>query len=187
MDADDPLKPKQRSAAAETLEAVSARLRPVARIDGNLYRVVEVVRAPNGRLSKIGQIWHSDLEQVRRFGHALAGNTVADHVQVADAAGTVIETIPAPPPGSAPAGWGQWRATPLPPAPPRPPPRVRAQPPKPPAHKPPPTMVPPIIPRALPPTLAPAAPPATRPPVDLPVMAPENEVERTSPLPPTIA
>ena len=175
MDDDDPLPLTRRSAAAETLEAASARLKPAQRVDGTLYRVVEVLRAPNGRVKRVGQIWHSDLARVRRFGHALAGNTAGDHVQVADAGGQVIETIPAPPPGTPPTGWGHWRATALPPAPPLPSlPR--------PAVKPPPTMVPPIIPQALPASLAPAA---SKPPRGLPVMPPENAVERTNPLPPT--
>lgn len=179
MSDDDPFLPKTRSSAAETLEAASARLKPTAKLDGHLYRVVEVMRAPNGRVTRVGQIWHSDLAHVRRFGRALAGNTVADHVQVADAQGVVIETIPAPPPGTPPAGWGNWKATavpPAPPAPPRPPPRPPAA-----GPKPPPTMVPPIVPQALPASLAPAVPK----PAQLPVMAPENAVERTNPLPPT--
>jgi hypothetical protein len=180
MDEDDPLPLARRPTAAETLEAASARLKPAPRVDGSLFRVVEVMRAPNGRVQRVGQIWHSDLSRVRRFGHALAGNTSGQRVQVADAGGQVIETIPAPPPGTPPTGWGNWQATVLPPAPPRPPspPRPAA----PPAPKPPPTMVPPIIPQALPATLAPAVP---KPPRDLPVMPPENAVERTNPLPPT--
>lgn len=178
MSDDSPFRPKTRSSATETLEDAAARLQPRLRMDGNLYRVVEVMRAPNGRLTRIGQVWHSDLEHVRRFGRALAGNTVADHVQVADAAGAVIETIPAPPPGAPAMGWGDWKALPVPP-PPRRPERPAPAPRK--AAKPPPTMVPPIIPQALPASLA----PATRPPVEVPVIPPENEVERTNPLPPT--
>lgn len=180
MDDDDSPPFARRPAAAETLEAAQARLKPAQRVDGMLYRVVEVLRAPNGRVKRVGQIWHSDLSRVRRFGHALAGNTSGDHVQVADASGQVIETIPAPPPGTPPTGWGTWRAGgALPPAPPLPaPPRPAPRP----AVKPPPTMVPPIIPRALPATLAPAVP---KPPPNLPVMPPENAVERTNPLPPT--
>lgn len=178
MSDDAPFLPKTRSSATETLEAAAARLKPTLRMDGNLYRVVEVMRAPNGRLTRIGQVWHSDLDHVRRFGRALAGNTVADHVQVADATGAVIETIPAPPPGTPPAGWGDWKAIPVPPAPrlPRAVPPAAA-----PAPKGPPTMVPPIIPQSLPASLAPAA----RPPAEIPVIPPENEVERTNPLPPT--
>lgn len=110
MDDDDPFLGKTRSAAAETLEAASARLKPGQRVTGNLYRVVEVMRAPNGRVTRVGQIWHSDLAQVRRFGRALAGNTAGERVQVADGTGKVIEEIPLPPPGTPPAGWGQWRA-----------------------------------------------------------------------------
>jgi hypothetical protein len=176
MDDDDPLAFSHRKAATETLDAASARLKPAQRVDGALYRVVEVLRAPDGRITRVGQIWHSDLARVRRFGHALAGNTSADQVQVADAGGQVIETIPAPPPGTPPTGWRNWRATAVPAAPPLP---GRPRPAPRPAVKPPPTMVPPIIPQALPAT--------PKPPRDLPVMPPESAVERTNPLPPTHA
>ncbi len=179
MDDDNPVLGAQRTAAAETLEAVSARLKPTPQIRGDLYRVVEVMHAPNGRITRVGQIWHSDLAQVRQFGHALAAHTSGAKVQVADASGRVLETISPPPAGTPATGWGQWRDIAVPPAPPRP--RLPAARPKP-APQGPPTMVPPILPQALPASLAPAA---TRPPLDLPVMAPENAVERTNPLPPT--
>lgn len=148
--------------AAETLAAVSAQRVTRHKTDPSLFRVVEVVRAANGRLTRHGQIWHRDLDHVRRFGRALAANSVAQKVQVADAAGTVVETIPPPPPGTPAPGWGAWLApavSPLPPLPPRPRP-VPA------AAKQPPT----VPPAPLPPTL--------------PVMVPENEVEITRPLPP---
>lgn len=174
MDDDNPVLDAHRTAAAETLEAVSARLKPTQQIRGDLYRVVEVVHAPNGRIARVGRIWHSDLARVRQFGHALAAHTSGAKVQVADASGRVIETISPPPPGTSPTGWGQWRDIVVPPAPPRPrQPVARPNP----APKGPPTMVPPILPQALPASLAPA-----KPPFDLPVMAPENAVERTNPL-----
>lgn len=187
MDDDDPFLAMMRPAAAETLEAASARLKPVQKISGRLYRVVEVVRAPNGRVSRIGQIWHSDLERVRRFGRALAANTVGEHVQVADSAGAVIETIPTPPPGTPPLGWGNWRAVRLPSEPARPlsataPARVTAKP-STSVPRPPPTMVPPILPPALP--AAPGSAVSRAMSMDLPVMAPERMVEITNPLPPT--
>ncbi len=179
MNDDAPSPSRSPASATETLEAAAARLQPALRMQANLYRVVEVMRAPNGRLARVGQIWHTDLAHVRRFGRALAGNTVGDQVQVADASGAVIETIPAAAAGAGPAGWGDWKALPLPPAPPRRAP-VRAAPP--PAPRPPPTMVPPILPQALPASLAPSA---ARPPADEPMIPPENEVERTNPLPPS--
>ena len=148
--------------AAETLAAVSAQRVTRHKSDPSLFRVVEVVRAANGRLTRHGQIWHRDLDHVRRFGRALAANSAAQKVQVADAAGAVVETIPPPPPGTPAPGWSDWLAhaeSPLPPLPPRPPP-VRA------AAR-----------------LPPAAPPAAVP-MNLPVLAPENEVELTRPLPP---
>lgn len=164
MDDDDAVPGAYRAAAAETLEAASARLKPTPQIRGDLYRVVEVMHASNGRIARIGQIWHADLARVRQFGHALAANTSGAKVQVADAAGRVIETISPPPPGTPATGWGQWRDIVVPPAPPRP--RLPAARPAP-VPKGPPTMVPPILP-----------------PVELPVMAPENAVERTNPLRP---
>lgn len=187
-DDDDPFLAKARSSAAETLEAASARLQPVQRISGQLYRVVEVMRAPNGRVSRVGQIWHSDLERVRRFGRALAANTVGEHVQVADSAGAVIETIPTPPPGTPPLGWGNWRAARAPEAPKNASTasasvQGRGGPPRAPAQKLPPTSVSPILPQALPATLGSAVSRATA--MDLPVMGPERVVERTNPLPPT--
>ena len=183
MDDDDPFVPKTQSSAAETLEAASERLKPMQRISGNLYRAVEVMRAPNGRVTPVGKIWHSDLERVRRFGHALAANTAGEHVQVADSGGHVIETIPPPPPGTPPVGWGNWTAVRVPNAPPRPP-VLTAPPPKAaPVPRPPPTMVPPIVPQALPASLASAAARATA--ADQAPLPPESPVERTNPLPPT--
>lgn len=148
----------------ESLAAASARLAAVHKLDGALYRVVEVTRQANGRLLRQGQIWHTDLGLARRFGRALAANSVAQKVQVADADGQVIETIPPPAPGTPAPGWGAgWRHTPLPPAPPvrR---RIAARPAAQPAPVPSPS--------------APLLPPV------LPVMATENEVERTSTLTP---
>ena len=179
MDDDSAFAPRTVSKTSETLESVAARMKPMQRVDGNLYRVVEVMRASNGRLTRVGQIWHSDLDRVRRFGRVLAANSVAEHVHVADASGAVVEDIPVPPPGTAPAGWNAWRSAALPPAPPR---SARPAQKIVPGPKLPPTVVPPIIPQALPASLAPAAP---KPTAGLPVMAPENAVERTSPLPPS--
>jgi hypothetical protein len=148
--------------AAETLAAVSARLVARPKVDPALFRVVEVVRAANGRLTRHGQIWHRDLDHVRRFGRALAANSAAQKVQVADAAGAVIETIPPPPPGTPAPGWGDWRAQAVPPMPARP----RA---------------------VMAPTKTPAMTPAKAPPALPPMMDVENEVETTRPLPPGAA
>ncbi len=186
------------SSVAQSLEAAAARLRPRLRLDSQLYRVVEVVRAPNGRIARMGQVWHSDLDQARRFGHALAANAVDGEVQVSDANGRLLERIEPPAAGAAAPGWGDWKALPVPPPPLRPPPqpvrRIAAAPVAMPAVEPPPTVVPPLLPPvpavpAVPPAPTAEATPArtilpqTRPPVlDLP---PESEVERTNPLPPT--
>lgn len=161
---DDDLPPHH----TESLDAASERLAAVQRLDGALYRVVEVTRQPNGRLLRQGQIWHSDLSVARRFGRALAANSVAQKVQVADAEGQVVETIPLPPPGTPAPGWGaDWRSAPLPPAPPV----QRRAPARPPAK---------VAGKAanLP---VPSSPPPT---VPLPVMEAESEVERTSTLTP---
>ncbi len=104
--------------AAESLAAASARLVKRHRLSAALFRVVEVTRDADGRVSRRGKIWHTDLSMVRRFGRALAANSEAQKVEVADAKGKVIETLVPPPAGSPPAGWEDWRAMPLPPLPP---------------------------------------------------------------------
>ncbi|MCB1996101.1 MAG: hypothetical protein KDG57_09540 [Rhodoferax sp.] len=182
MDEDDPFALKLRSSAAETLEAASQRLKPVQRVSASLYRAVEVMREPNGRVTRIGKIWHSDLERVRRFGHALAANTAGEHVQVADSGGRVIETIPPPPPGTPPRGWGDWTSSRIPSREPPPPalPTVTA---RVPTLQPPPSGVPPIVPPALPASLASATARAMAP--GQPALGSESRVERTNPLPPT--
>lgn len=110
-------RPATRLGAA-TLTAAIARLGGVpARTERNLYRVVEVGRDGEGRLSRQGRIWHRDLDMVRRFGRALASNSAADRVLVSDSAGTVLETIAPPGPDKRPAGWSGWREQPLPPLP----------------------------------------------------------------------
>lgn len=178
---DDDNEPPPAASAAQTLEKVAAQLAPKPRVNGSLYRVVETMRETDGRLSRVGRIWHTDLAQVRRFGHALAANSTAQQVQVADASGLVLETIATPPPEAPSPGWGDWKSLPLPPAPPRPArPALRrpAAATRTAAAPPPPTMVPPIITQTLTPAAA-RLPPAS--PADMP---PESEVERTATLPP---
>ena len=106
----------QTSQAGTLLEQLRAQLGTGLRYDDKLFRVVEVVRGPDGRLARHGQIWHADLSHVRRFGRALAANSVSQQVVVADAAGAVVEQIPVAA-GREPAGWDGWREVPLPPAP----------------------------------------------------------------------
>jgi hypothetical protein len=137
--------------AAESLAAASARLVKRHRLSAALFRVVEVTRDADGRVSRRGKIWHTDLSMVRRFGRALAANSEAQKVEVADARGKVIETLVSPPTGSSPVGWEGWRTMPLPPMPP-----------------------------SLPAPLKRAAPkPAVPPPVLPELLEPENEVEST--------
>ncbi|MBK1715931.1 hypothetical protein, partial [Rubrivivax gelatinosus] len=105
-------------AGAELLDKVRRELaRQQGRSEGPLYRVVEVARDGDGRLVKHAQVWHSDLTLARRFGRALAANSVAQQVTVTDSAGTVLEEIAPPPPGVLPPGWEGWRDIPLPPLP----------------------------------------------------------------------
>jgi hypothetical protein len=107
------------------LQTLSQKLSQRQRKAPELFRVVEIVRDSRGRLSPQGQIWHTDLEHVRRFGRAVAANSVSQGVLIADTQGGVVEKIPVQPLGGAASGWGDgWRAMPLPPAPPRQKPRV---------------------------------------------------------------
>lgn len=133
------------------LERLKNKLATQKRGDPSLFRVVEITRDGRGRLVPQGQIWHSNLDHVRRFGRAVAANTASQGVLIADADGAVLEKIPVAPLGTA-AGWGGWRDMPLPPAPPR-------QKARPPMLRPPAATAPPL------PTAAPA------PKVDLPVVA----------------
>jgi hypothetical protein len=114
------------SSLLQTLaQKLTRRQRPAA----ELFRVVEVTRDSRGRLARQGQIWHSDLNHVRRFGRAVAANSVSQGVLIADSAGAVVERIPVQPLGAPGAGWGQpWRDLPLPPAPPRQAPRALPKP-----------------------------------------------------------
>jgi hypothetical protein len=141
-------------AGATMLERLQSQLAGRFRPDPALFRVVEVTRNSRGRLVQQGQIWHSDLNHVRRFARAVAANSVAHGVVVADAAGAVVEQIPVGEFDGAPAGWGAWRDLPLPPAPPRRKPRAAL--PKPTAPKP--TATPSDVATAVPSTPAPAVP-----------------------------
>jgi hypothetical protein len=148
------------------LERLKDKLASQKRGDPALFRVVEITRDGRGRLVPQGQIWHSNLDHVRRFGRAVAANTASQGVLIADADGAVLEKIPVAPLGTA-AGWGGWRDMPLPPAPPRKKPR-------PPMLRPPvATATPAVAPPPLP-TVAPA------PPVDLPVAAVEKPFDPES-------
>jgi hypothetical protein len=105
------------TALLDRLQKKLARRRP--RLP-ELFRVVEIARDGQGRLVKQGQIWHSDLDHVRRFGRAVAANSVSQSVVIADTSGAVVEKIPVVAPSQAgTAGWSGWRDQPLPPAPAR--------------------------------------------------------------------
>lgn len=186
---DKPLPPRPLSSLTETLEAALERVRSVRGVGGNLYRAVEVTLSPDGRLARVGKIWHQDLEHVRRFGHALAANTAGMQVQVTDSRGQVLETIAPPSKDVEPVGWSNWTAIPVPKAPPRPPqPRRRPRPlpaavpapVKPPAPRSAPAVVPPVIAQELP------VPPPTETSVGAPTLQepPESPVERTNTLRP---
>ncbi len=85
-----------------------------------MFRVVEVTRDPRGRLSVQGQVWHTDLDHVRRFGHALGANSAAQRVVIADQNGEVVEKIRVSSATAVTQGWEGWRDRALPPLPPRP-------------------------------------------------------------------
>lgn len=141
--------------------------------DPALYRVIETIRTPDGRLSRCGRVWQPDLERTRRFGRVLSANSAAQRVEVGDEHG-VIEVIPPPPPGAPVPGWGDWssqmdRQAPLPMLPPRPAPA---------SHAPRPTggLGALVAGRQTPP-------PPPAPPKVLPELPPENAVERTATIP----
>ncbi|WP_348755282.1 hypothetical protein [uncultured Aquincola sp.] len=131
-----------------------------------VYRVIEVTRDANGRLSLQGRIWHTDLDRLRRFGRALAANSQSHRVVIADARGELVEELPLAGPGERQPLWGDWQQIPLPPMPrpaatPAPPPRVAA-----PAPRPAPAPVPappalPVVQQAVPVSPPPAPLPAT--------------------------
>lgn len=102
-----------RATAAAALAALQSQLAGLQRYDPLLYRVVEVLRDPDGRLRQCGRIWHSDLDTVRRFGRAVAANSVSHKVLIADAAGSVVEELPVAAADPA-RGWDGWREMPLP-------------------------------------------------------------------------
>ena len=102
-----------------------------------LYRAVEIGRDAHGRLVRQGRIWHSDLDHVRRFGHAMAANSVSQSVQISDTTGAVLERIAVLPLSPASAGWSGWKDRPLPPAPARRKPAAAS--PRPPVTEPPPS------------------------------------------------
>ena len=114
-------------AGVALLAGMTARLDARQGRDAPIYRVVELTREADGRLRRQGQIWHADLDQVRRFGRAVAANSVAQQVVIADSAGGVVEELSVAP-AAGPAGWAGWRELPLPPAPPRRKPRVAPRP-----------------------------------------------------------
>ena len=87
--------------------------------DAPLYRVVEVTRDSRGRLKEEGRVWHADLNRARRFGRAVAANTAAQKVVVADAAGDALEELPVATDGERVPAWQGWQELPLPPLPPK--------------------------------------------------------------------
>lgn len=88
-----------------------------------IYRVIEVTRDGQGRLSLHGHVWHTDLDRLRRFGRAVASNSASHRVVIADSRGELIEDLPLAGPGERAPMWGHWQRLPLPPAPPRAAPR----------------------------------------------------------------
>jgi hypothetical protein len=83
-----------------------------------LYRIVEVTRAPTGRLELEGKVWHTELDRVRRFGRIVAANTGGHKVLVLDGVGNVLEELTAVPDGKRTGDWQGWRQLALPALPP---------------------------------------------------------------------
>ncbi|MBK1615472.1 hypothetical protein CKO44_18590 [Rubrivivax gelatinosus] len=63
----------------------------VSQQNQNLYRVVEVVRDANGRLTKVFAAYHTDLAYVRRHAAFVAGYSVAARIYICDHTGKVIQ------------------------------------------------------------------------------------------------
>jgi hypothetical protein len=177
--------------AAGLLEQLQRRLSDRGLKRTPLFRVVEVMRGPDGRLSRQGQIWHGDLSHARRFGRVLAANSASHEVLVADVNGGVIEQFATVGAERPPLGWGDgWRNLPLPPAPParRPNAALRRAPPPP--SPPPPAKAVPAVPPALAEVVdvplqaveaavgaAPAVPAPTEPPRPTPAPAPPEAAD----------
>lgn len=128
-----------------------------------LYRVVEVTRDSTGRLKEEGKVWHADLSRARKFGRAVAANTLAHKVKVADGAGDALEELAVAGECSRTPAWSNWEQIPLPPLPPRPPKPAKLK----------------QLPLATPRLPAPAAAEAT--PAPTPVPAPADEKLDTRP------
>jgi len=94
-----------------------------------IYRIVELVRDGEGRLRQEGHVWHNDLDMVRRFGRAVAANTVSHRVMITDSQGDLIEELPVAGVERRQSAWTSWGGIALPPAPPRVP-KPRPEPPR---------------------------------------------------------
>lgn len=94
-----------------------------------IYRIVELSRDGEGRLRQEGHVWHNDLDMVRRFGRAVAANTVSHRVMITDSQGDLIEELPVAGVEHRQSAWTSWGGIALPPAPPRVP-KPRPEPPR---------------------------------------------------------
>ncbi len=129
--------PLSRTALLEQVKRrLADRQADLARRAKPMFRVVEVARDAQGRLTSIGQIWHTDLAHARRFGHALGANSTAQRVQIADSRGTVLEQVPVCAEATEAVGWAGWRERALPPLPAPPSRQALTRPPPPPADLP---------------------------------------------------
>ncbi len=84
-----------------------------------IYRVVEVVRDATGRLRREGRVWHTSLDITRKFGRALAANSTAHKVQIADNAGDVHEELSVASVEQRQSRWEGWQDIALPACPPK--------------------------------------------------------------------
>jgi hypothetical protein len=58
-----------------------------------LFKVVEVRVGANGRLERVGSIWHDSLERARHVGSDLASNPQVLRIEIVSGDGRVIEAI----------------------------------------------------------------------------------------------
>jgi len=78
-----------------------------------VYRVVELRRDGDGRLRKLGNIWHANLDVPRKFGRAMAANTSSHRIVIEDNQGRVLEEVPVTSAGERKDLWSGWEDIPL--------------------------------------------------------------------------
>lgn len=59
----------------------------------DLFKIVEVRIGPNGRLERIGRVWHATIERARFAAMQLANGSLSLRVEVQRADGSVVATF----------------------------------------------------------------------------------------------